>query len=39
MVASQFPYSIFYLVEDDEIRVYAVIDTRRDPAWISERLD
>jgi plasmid stabilization system protein ParE len=39
MIASRFPYSIFYLVEDDEIRVYAVIDNRRDPDWISDRLN
>jgi hypothetical protein len=38
MVASVFPYSIFYLVENDEVNVQAVIDNRRDPEWISERL-
>jgi plasmid stabilization system protein ParE len=37
-LASRFPYSIFYKVEDSEIRVYAVIDNRRDPRWINERL-
>jgi len=39
MLASRFPYSVFYRVEDSEIRVYAVLDTRRDPDWISERLN
>ena len=38
MVASKFPYSIFYLIEGSEIRIYAVLDNRRDPEWISERL-
>jgi len=39
MVAKRFPHAIFYRVEDNEIRVHAVIDTRRDPKWISERLN
>lgn len=39
MVASRFPFSIFYLAEDEEIRVYAVLDNRRDPDWISDRLN
>lgn len=39
MVASRFPYSIFYKIEKSEIRVYAVIDNRRDPFWIIDRLN
>lgn len=39
MVASRFPYSIFYKIEEQEIRVYAVVDNRRDPKWISKRLN
>ena len=38
-VASHFPYSIFYLVEGNEIRIHAIIDNRRDPEWISGRLN
>ncbi len=37
--ASRFPHVIYYKVENDEVRICAVIDTRRDPAWISERLN
>ncbi len=37
--ASRFPHAIYSKVEDDEIRIYAVIDTRRNPDWISERLN
>lgn len=36
--ASRFPHAIFYKVEENEVRVHAIIDTRRDPEWISERL-
>jgi plasmid stabilization system protein ParE len=38
-IASRFPYSIFYLRDEDGIRVYAVLDDRRDPEWISDRLN
>ncbi|MEO7540161.1 MAG: type II toxin-antitoxin system RelE/ParE family toxin [Pyrinomonadaceae bacterium] len=38
MIASKFPYSIFYLVGSNEVRIHAVLDNRRDPSWISDRL-
>ncbi len=38
MVASKFPYSIFYIVEQSEICIYAVLDDRRDPEWIIARI-
>ena len=38
-VASKFPHSIYYLIESNEIQIYAVIDNRRDPEWISKRLN
>lgn len=39
MVASVFPYSIFYKVESNEINIYGVFDNRRDPNRIRERLN
>jgi plasmid stabilization system protein ParE len=33
-----FPYSIYYYVSGDTVIVDAVIDQRRDPEWISDRL-
>lgn len=39
MIASRFPFAIFYEVEGEVIRVFAVLDTRRDPEWISKRLN
>lgn len=38
-VASKFPYSIFYLRDEDGIKVYAILDDRRDPQWVSDRLN
>lgn len=37
--ASRFPYAIYYKVEGNEVRIHAVIDTRRDPEWINNRLN
>jgi plasmid stabilization system protein ParE len=37
-IASRFPYAIYYRVEGEVIRVRAVVDCRRDPAWIRRRL-
>ena len=39
MIASKFPYSIFYLIDSNEIQILAILDNRRDPSWISERLN
>ena len=39
LIAGRFPYSVFYTFEDEIIFVHAVIDQRRDPEWISERLN
>ena len=38
-IASHFPHAIFYRVESGVIRVYAILDTRRNPDLISERLN
>jgi plasmid stabilization system protein ParE len=38
LLSRRFPFAIYYRVESDELRVYAVLDCRRDPAWIGKRL-
>ena len=37
-LSKRFPFGAYYLIEDAVIRVYAVLDLRRDPAWIRRRL-
>ena len=37
-LAKRFPFGVYYLIEEGVIRVYAVLDLRRDPAWIRRRL-
>ncbi len=34
MLASRFPFGIYYLEAADETRVVAVLDLRRNPSWI-----
>jgi len=39
LLSRVFPYGIFYTMEADTAVVWAVIDLRRDPAWIRQRLN
>jgi len=38
LLAKRFPFAIYYRVDNDVMRIYAVLDCRRDPAWIRHRL-
>jgi len=38
LLSKRFPFAVYYRVEENEVRVYAVLDCRRDPAWIRNRL-
>jgi len=38
LLSKRFPFAVYYRIEENEIRVYAVLDCRRDPAWIRKRL-
>ena len=37
-LSKRFPFGIYDLIEEEMIRIYAVLDLRRDPAWIRRRL-
>jgi hypothetical protein len=39
LLSKVFPYGIFYTVEKECAVVWAVIDLRKDPAWIREKLE
>ncbi len=32
-VCHKFPYSIYYEIEEGVVRVYGILDNRRDPKW------
>jgi len=37
-LSKRFPYAIYYSVEAETIRVHAILDCRRNPAWTRKRL-
>jgi len=38
-LSKRFPYSIYYKIDDNFIKIYAVLDDRRDPKNIELRLE
>ena len=38
LLSHRFPFAVFYTVQQDTVFIHAVVDCRRDPAWIRERL-
>jgi hypothetical protein len=39
LLSRVFPHGIFYMVHADEVTILAVIDLRRNPDWITSRLN
>jgi hypothetical protein len=38
LLAKRFPFAIYYKFNSDIVRIYAILDCRRDPTWIQNRL-
>ena len=38
LLSRRFPFAVYYKVLGDAVFVHAVLDCRRDPAWIRKRL-
>lgn len=38
LLSRVFPYGIFYTTDGEHVVVWAVIDLRKDPAWIRQKL-
>lgn len=38
LLAKRFPFAIYYRIDAAVVRVYAILDCRRKPAWIRDRL-
>jgi len=38
-LSKRFPYSIYYTLDDEMIKVYAILDNRRDPKAVESRLE
>lgn len=39
LLSDRFPYAVYYEIKRDLILVRAVLDLRRDPAWINRKLE
>jgi hypothetical protein len=39
LLSKRFPYAVYYRIEDGVARVRAILDCRRDPKWLSQRLE
>ncbi len=39
LLSKKFPFAIYYRVQSDTALIYAVLDCRRDPAWIRNKLN
>ncbi len=39
LLSKRFPFAVFYSVDDETVFIHAVLDCRRDPAWLRQRLD
>jgi len=37
-LSKRFPFAIYYRVEDEVVRVRAILDCRRNPSWIRRRV-
>jgi hypothetical protein len=38
LLSKRFPFAVYYRVENEVVRVYAVLDCRREPSWTRSRL-
>jgi plasmid stabilization system protein ParE len=38
LLAKRFPFAVYYLTDGEATRVYGVLDCRRNPAWIRNKL-
>ena len=38
MLVKRFPFAVYYLLDDQSIEIYAILDCRREPEWIVKRL-
>lgn len=38
LLSKKFPFAVYYTVSNETAFIHAVVDCRRDPAWIRQRL-
>ena len=38
LLSRRFPFAVYYAFEGQTVSIHAVVDCRRDPAWVRKRL-
>jgi len=38
MLSKRFPFAIYYRIDGTDVKVYAIVDCRKNPAWARKRL-
>lgn len=38
LLSKRFPFAVYYTMQDEVINIHAVLDCRKNPAWIREKL-
>jgi hypothetical protein len=38
LLSNRFPFAVFYTIKENIVSIHAVLDCRRDPAWVRKRL-
>jgi hypothetical protein len=38
MIASRFPFGIYYRDKEDQTQIVAILDLRRDPDWLQQQV-
>jgi len=38
LLSKRFPFAIYYKIENKEINIYAIVDCRKKPSWIKNKL-
>ncbi|HBM16822.1 MAG TPA: hypothetical protein DD381_10835 [Lentisphaeria bacterium] len=38
MLSIRFPFAVYYQIAEDIVKIYAVLDCRKSPAWIRKKL-
>lgn len=38
LLSKRFPFAVYYCIKGDAVLIYAVLDCRRNPAWIRKKL-
>ncbi len=39
LLSKRFPFAVYYTIQHDIVSVFAVLDCRRNPAWIRNKLN